>query len=127
MKARLRAIGLLLAGLTCLLGSCGDDYESGERLRVSARDDTWLEIETHWTGAFAGSAHNEYTLYYVRRGGWWQEDERRSIRYWPSVPSRSGPGPVLRRIDAHTIAVETPEENGRVSTTTYSFTGPWPN
>lgn len=114
---------LLLAGLA----SCGGDYESGERLRVSARDNTWLELDTHWTGAFAGSAHNEYTLYHVRRGGWWQEDERRIIRYWPSSPGRSGPGPVLRRIDASTIAIDTPEEGGRTSTTTYSFTGPWPN
>lgn len=119
---------LALGGAT-LLVSCGDDYENEARMRLSVRDNTWLEIDTHWTGAFAGSAHNEYTLYKVRRGGWLQEDERRSIRYWPSVPSRSGPGPVLRRIDTNTIALDTPEEGGRVSTTTYSSSSfePWPN
>jgi len=113
--------GLLLAGLS----GCGDEQAdstaSEMSMQVSVQENTWLEIDTHWTGAFAGSAHDEYTLYFVRRGGWLQDDKRWTLNYWPAAPR-----PVLRRIDADTIAVDVLYSNGRMQTTKYALKGHQP-
>ncbi len=118
MKKLVLLGGLLVSGLC----ACGDEQagntDSEVRMQVSAQENTWLEVDTHWTGAFAGSAHDEYTLYFVRRGGWLQYDKRWALNYWPAAP-----GPVLRRIDADTIAVDVRYSNGRMQTTKYSLEG----
>jgi hypothetical protein len=109
---------LLLSGLA----SCGDEpagnSDNEASMQVSAQENTWLEVDMHWTGAFAGSAHYEYTLYFVRRGGWLQADKRWQLNYWPAAP-----GPVLRRIDADTIAVDVLYSSGRMQTTKYDLKG----
>jgi hypothetical protein len=118
--------GLLFSGL-CAVAGCGEEQfgssDSQVNMQVSAPENTWLEVDMHWTGAFGGAAHNEYTLYFVRRGGWWQADKRWALNYWPTAVGPWGPGPVLRRLDADTIAVDMPLENGFMQTAKYALKG----
>ncbi len=134
MKHRVVA-GLLLAGG---LASCEESPRepaatelpgatSEYALRVSGPANTSLVIETRWSGGFGGEAHNEYTLYYVREHGWWQDDERRQLDHWVGRKGNWHAGPVLRRLDATTIAVEMLNEYGKVITSTYTFEGGWPH
>lgn len=109
---------LLFSGLTACRDEQAGNTDSEVEMQVSAQENTWLEVDTHWTGAFAGSAHDEYTLYFVRRGGWLQYDKRWALNYWQYAPK-----PVLRRIDTDTIAVDVLYSNGRMQTTKYALKG----
>jgi hypothetical protein len=105
----------LLAGLLAVgVAGCGSPGPGS--VPVSARENTWLEVDRHWTGAFSGSQHDEFRVSYVRRG-WWQ-DERIVLHNEIEQPE-------IRRLDASTLEV-TLFRRGEQSRVRYVFPAAWP-
>lgn len=88
-------------------------------IKVSNRENTWLEVDQHWTGAFSGSQHDEYRIRYFRRSGSHEE----SVLVAP-IPQ--GGLPEFKRVDASTIDVIVPNGTNQLKVSCY-FSQPWPN
>jgi hypothetical protein len=108
---------LLPVALLLSLTSCGPP--TVDSLQVSARHDTWLETDMHWTGGFSGSQHNEYQVFYVRRG-WWQ-DERKEL-----LPRQRADKLELQQLDASTFAIIF-NDAGYQTQFKYRVLRPWPD
>ena len=92
-------LGGLLAGSG--LASCESAPTALASIKVSNRENTWLEVDRHWTGAFSGSQHDEYRIRYIRRTG---SDEESVL----VAPIPQGGLPEFKRVDANTIEMIIP-------------------
>ena len=119
MKKRL--LGLALAGSGVLTGCGGDETQTPYSLQVSAREDTWLQVDQRWRGGFSGSGHDEYQVLYVQRGWLGLLNEQDTLLAGPQLIR-----PELRRLDATTFEVITGDPDKRYGLAKYTFFGPWP-
>ena len=97
---------------------------------VSEQDNTSLEAELHWTGAFSGSQHDEYLVYYVQNH--WFSSPRRILLC--SQNGYSGDFARFKRVDDTTIEfVRYQTRDRQVDTTAsevlmrFNFLGRFPN
>src|SRR6476469_6740337 len=98
-------------------------------ITVSDKDDTTLEAELHWTGAFSGSQHDEFLVYFVQ-DHWFSSPERKLLC---SREGYSGDFVRFRRVDDTTIEFVRYQTHDRQVDTTasevlmrFSFSGPFP-